>query len=251
MAAGGVTSQGEMMPLSGDTGRFSLQHLTRPPRIEPTGGIKPPLLLLAHGVGSHERDLFGLADELDERFFVASVRAPLTHGQGFGWYPVEFTPDGLVADEMYAGTSRDLLRTFIAEATTAYDLDASRVYLAGFSQGAIMSLYLALHAPEVVAGVVAMSGRLIGATLAERADDARLAGLPVLAVHGLHDRVLPITEGRRIQMELSRLPLDFAYQEYPMGHEVTRESLARVASFLTGRLNAAQYRRGAEGEMNP
>jgi phospholipase/carboxylesterase len=218
---------------------LSLTHLTRPPRIAPKDGEKPPLLLLLHGVGSHERDLFGLASELDGRFFVVSARAPLPHGGGFGWYPVDFTPNGPVADEAKAQTSRDLLETFINEVVTAYEVDAERVYLAGFSQGAIMSLYLALHSPEKVAGVAAMSGRLIGATLAERADDARLAGLPILAVHGVYDRVLTIAEGRRIRDELSRLPVKLTYHEYPMAHEVSRESLTEVASFLTTRLDSS------------
>ncbi|MBC7805003.1 MAG: alpha/beta fold hydrolase [Akkermansiaceae bacterium] len=218
---------------------LSLTHLTRPPRIAPPDGGKPPLLILLHGVGSHERDLFGLANELDGRFFVVSVRAPLPHGGGFGWYPVDFTPNGPVADEAKARTSRDLLQTFIGEITQAYGLDSDRVYLAGFSQGAIMSLYLALHSPELVAGVAAMSGRLIEATLSERAEDARLAGLPILAVHGVYDRVLTIAEGRRIQAELSRLPVELTYHEYEMAHEVSRESLGAVASFLTARLDSS------------
>lgn len=217
---------------------LSLIHLTRPPRVAPPAGEKPPLLLLLHGVGSHERDLFGLASELDGRFFVVSARAPLSHGGGFGWYPVDFTPNGPVADEAKARTSRDLLQKFIGEVTAAYDLDADRVYLTGFSQGAIMSLYLALHSPESVAGVAAMSGRLIEATLTDRADDARLAGLPILAVHGIYDRVLTIAEGRRVQTELSRLPVDFSYHEYEMAHEVSRESLSEVATFLTARLDS-------------
>ncbi|MBC8137034.1 MAG: alpha/beta fold hydrolase [Fibrella sp.] len=219
---------------------MSLTHLTRPPRIAPKDGEKPPLLLLLHGVGSHERDLFGLANELDGRFFVVSVRAPLTHGGGFGWYPVDFTPDGPIADESKARTSRDLLQTFIGEVIAAYGVDADRVYLTGFSQGAIMSLYLALHAPETVAGVAAMSGRLIEATLTERAEDARLAGLPILAVHGIYDRVLTIAEGRRVQTELSRLPVNLTYHEYAMAHEVSRESLAEVASFLTTQLDLSR-----------
>ncbi len=217
---------------------LSLTHVMRPPRIAPKDGEKPPLLLLLHGVGSHERDLFGLADALDGRFFVVSARAPLPHGGGFGWYPVDFTANGPVADETRAKTSRALLQTFIGEVTAAYGLDANRVYLTGFSQGAIMSLYLALHSPETVAGVVAMSGRLIEATLIERAEDARLAGLPILAVHGTDDRVLTIAEGRRIQTELSRLPVDLTYHEYDMAHEVSRESLAAVTSFLTARLDS-------------
>ncbi|MBC8141977.1 MAG: dienelactone hydrolase family protein [Armatimonadetes bacterium] len=216
---------------------LSLIHRTIAPRTAPKPGEKPPMLLLLHGVGSNEADLPGLAPYFDERFFVVSARAPLVHDSGFGWYPVQFTPNGAIPDESFAQTSRVTLETFIAEAVVAYDLDETRVYLVGFSQGAIMSLYLSLHSPELIAGAAAMSGRLINVTLAERADDPRLAGLPILAVHGLYDNVLTIADGRRIQSELSRLPLDFSYHEYPIGHHTSPESIAQVATFLTDCLN--------------
>ena len=215
---------------------LSLIHLVRPPLTPPAIGEKAPLLLLLHGVGSHEGDLFGLADDLDPRFFVVSARAPLARGGGFGWYPVEFTDAGPVADETQATKSRDLLLTFIAEAVTAYDLDKRRVFLTGFSQGAIMSLYLVLSYPETVAGVAVMSGRLLESALMERASDDRLAGLPILAVHGLYDTVLPITEGRRIGEELAKLPVALTYHEYPMAHSVSAQSFAQVTAFLTAQL---------------
>ena len=53
-----------------------LVHLLRPPLVAPPAGQKPPLLSLAHGVGSNERDLFSFADELDPRFMVVSARSP-------------------------------------------------------------------------------------------------------------------------------------------------------------------------------
>lgn len=219
---------------------LSLHHVSRPPRVAPPPGTKPPLLLLLHGVGADEHDLLGLAPPLDGRFHVVSARAPLSHGAGFGWYPVQFTPTGIVPDETVAVQSRDTLAAFVPEAVAAYDLDPRRVFLAGFSQGAIMSLTLALHTPELVAGVAAMSGRLLDVAWDERASDERLSGFPILAVHGLYDTVLPIAEGRRIRNELTKLPLTFAYHEYPMAHEISQESLAEVAGFLTGRLNAGE-----------
>ena len=64
----------------------SLTHLVVPPREPMPDGSAPPLLLLLHGRGSHERDLLGLADALDGRFLVVSARAPMPLGPGFHWY---------------------------------------------------------------------------------------------------------------------------------------------------------------------
>src|SRR5450759_1204785 len=61
-------------------GSLSLVHLIRPPTVPPAGPA--PLLMLLHGIGSHERDLMELAPELDGRFFIVSARAPVTLGSG-------------------------------------------------------------------------------------------------------------------------------------------------------------------------
>lgn len=220
------------------TASLSLTHLAQAPRQPHSDNSKPPLLVMLHGVGSHEHDLIGLAPYLDGRFFVVSARAPLNHGTGgFGWYPVQFTPQGITADETVAKQSRDRILAFLGEASGAYGTDPARTYLLGFSQGAIMSIYTALTHPGAVAGIAPMSGRLVPAALAERADDDALRGLPVFAVHGLYDQVLPIGQGREIRDALSRLPLDFTYKEYPMGHEVSPESLSDVSTWLTAQLD--------------
>lgn len=215
---------------------LSLVHLVRPPRVESSS---PPLAILLHGVGSNEADLFGLAPELDGRLLVLSVRAPIQLGaNAYGWYHIQFTPNGLIADEKEAEQSRQFLARFVDEAIDAYDADRRSVFLLGFSQGAIMSVALALTHPEKVAGVVAMSGRSPINALPFVAPDEALHGLPILAVHGSEDQVLPITYGRELRAALEQLPVDLTYREYPMGHWVTPESLLDVTTWLSARLEA-------------
>lgn len=214
---------------------LSLVHLVREPAI--AGSDPPPLLLMLHGIGSDEEDLFSLAPYLDGRFAIASARAPHTLAPGsYGWYRVEYGPGGLVVDEEEAKASRLALAHFIGELTKSYDVDSSRVYLMGFSQGAAMSLGLLLSRPDLIAGVVAMSGRLLPVSPKEEASGA-LNGIPVLVVHGTEDQVLPIDAGRAIRDYLLSLPLALTYKEYSMGHQVTPESLHDVASWLAERLD--------------
>ena len=218
---------------------LSLRHLVQGAQTAPTNGSQPPLLVLLHGVGSNEHDLFGLASYLDPRLVIVSARGPLTHEQsgGAAWYPVTFTPEGITTDETVAAESRDKIIHFLGEAAEAYGADPKRIYLGGFSQGAIMSLYVALTHPEATAGAVLMSGRLMPMAWDERAPNDRLRGLPILATHGLYDPVLPIASGREIRDKLSTLPLDFTYNEYPMAHEVSNESLALATGWLSARLD--------------
>lgn len=218
---------------------LSLPHLVQEAHAAPAAEEKPPLLLLLHGVRSNEQDLMGLAPYLDPRFFIVSARAPVVLGPGqFGWYPVAFTPEGPIGDPEQARASRDVLTRFIGEAVQAYGADAERVYLMGFSQGAIMSLYAALTQPGTVAGIALMSGRLLPEAWEERADDEALRGLPVIAVHGTYDQVLPIGEGRAIRDHLSTIPVDLTYREYDIAHEVSPESLSAVTQWLTERLDS-------------
>ncbi|MDX1931968.1 MAG: alpha/beta fold hydrolase [Capsulimonadales bacterium] len=213
---------------------LSLVHLMQFPRQSP----RPPLLILLHGVGSNEHDLFDLAGLLDPRFLTLSVRSPITFGPGaYGWYPVTFTPQGAVGDTRLAEEGRQKLITFIGEAVDTYGADPRQVYLLGFSQGAIMSLAVALTRPDLVAGAVVMSGRLLPEAFAHRADDAALRGLPILAVHGVLDTVLTIAEAREMNRKLSTLPLDLTYREYGMGHHTTPESISEVSRWLTARLD--------------
>jgi len=223
--------------------KLSLTHLTRGPVA--AGPTAPPLLLLLHGVGSNEEDLFSLAPYLDERFLVVSARAPfaLDYG-GYGWFRIEFTPGGMSADVEQAKKSLAMLPAFVDELIGAYGADRRRVYLAGFSQGAMMSLALTLTRPEKIAGVAAMSGRLPRQVLELEPDAEALAGKPFLVTHGLYDPVLPVENGRAARDYLSRLPVDLTYREYPMQHEVSAESLRDVTRWLTKTLDSGRVSSG-------
>ena len=213
----------------------SLVRLVRQPLVETS---TPPLLLLLHGVGSNEHDLFGLAPFLDERFLIISVRAPNTLAPGsYAWFEVDFTPQGPVINPAQAEASRKALIAFLGEALTAYDADPKRVYSMGFSQGAIMSASVALTRPDLVAGAVLMSGRVLPEIQPLIASPRALENLPFLVVHGIMDTVLPIEYGRASRRLLSSLPVELTYHEYPMEHEVSQESMADVAAWLSTHLD--------------
>jgi phospholipase/carboxylesterase len=217
---------------------LSLIHLVRQPKNEAGA---PPLLLLLHGFGSNEHDLYGLTPFLDERFLIISVRAPNTLGpESYAWFDLDFTSQGPVINPKQAEISRETLITFLNEAVTAYGTDPERVYLMGFSQGAIMSASVALTQPELVAGVVMMSGRILPEIRPFIASKEELAGLPFIVVHGTADTVLPITYGRASRELLSWLPVELTYHEYSTGHEVSQESLNDVTTWLSAKLDKAQ-----------
>ena len=216
---------------------FSLTHRSRPPRVEGEGA--PPALVLLHGFGSDENDLMGLAPYLDPRLHIITPRAPLALPFGmYAWYNIEYLPGGdFRISEDEARASIELLDRFLDEIAEGYDFDPQRLFIGGFSQGSIQSLGMMLRQPERFAGVLAMCGRWPAPIEAERAPDERLAGKPVVAIHGLYDEVIPIRYAHEVRDKLTALPVDLTYREFRMGHEINGESLAFVRDWLTERLS--------------
>jgi phospholipase/carboxylesterase len=220
--------------------QLALTYLTREPQVpDAAQQDRPPLLLLLHGVGSHEGDLFRFAAQADPHFLVLSVRAPLTRAPGsYAWFSVEQTPHGprIVSDQLAA--SRATLAQFIREAVAAHNADPDRVYLLGFSQGAIMAMTLALTQPRLLAGVVAIAGRIPPEVLSWAVSPEQTAGLPLLLEHGRQDEVLNIDWAHKARAVLEGQQVALTYCEYDAPHRITQEMLADATSWLSARLDA-------------
>lgn len=218
---------------------MTLEYRYREPARTGSENEKPPLLLLLHGIGADENDLFALAPHLDERFFVASARAPfvLPYG-GFAWFELTIEPGAPVGVNVRQfEQSREMIFDFIEELVAAHDPDPGRIYLGGFSQGAMMTLSAVLRRPEKFAGAVAMSGRAMPEMLPAEGIPDGLQDFPVFVAHGLHDPVLPIENGRATRELLAGLPVDLEYREYPMAHEISPQSLQDAGRWLRRQLD--------------
>lgn len=213
----------------------SIKTIERRPRAPADG--PPPLLLLLHGYGAGERDLFDLADHLDPRLHVVSARAPLAlPWGGFAWYHLGGQPGALVPDPETRARAADLLERFVEALPAQAGADPRRVYLLGFSQGAIMSLALAARRPELVAGVIPVSGYLDPATIPP-AGPASLDGLPILHMHGTYDEVIPVAAAHMTRDLLGQTGARYEYHEYPVGHGIHPDGLGVIQSWLAARLD--------------
>ena len=180
-----------------------------------------------------------LAPAFDPRFVVLSARSPITLGSNsFAWFRVTFTAQGPVIDANEAKVGWTHVAHFIDEAVEAYSADSARVFVVGFSQGGIIALAALLTAPEQIAGVAVMSGRLLPEVMPYAAEPERLRDKPVLIVHGITDEKLGIHFARSAREQLARFPLTLTYRELAMGHTVSDASLAEVVSWLATQLSA-------------
>ncbi len=210
---------------------LSLHHLVREPKIKLA---KNPLLLLIHGYGSNEDDLFSFANELPDTYYVISVRAPYSLQYGsYAWYSINFDADeNKFSDNDEARTSRDLIAHFIDEVVTNYPIDANNISLLGFSQGAILSYAVALSYPEKVQRVVAMSGYLNGDLLKEDYLKNNFSNLKIFASHGTVDQVIPVDWARKAKPKLDNLGILNTFNEYPIGHGISPQNFYDLKQWL-------------------
>ena len=210
---------------------MTLHHLVRAPKIILD---KNPLLLLLHGYGSNEEDLFSFASELPEEYYVISARAPYDMGFGsYAWYAINFDADeNKFSDIPQAQQSRDLIANFINELVANYPIDPSNVTLIGFSQGTILSYAVALSYPEKIQRVVAMSGYINTEMVKPNFETNNFSNLKIFASHGTVDQVVPVDWARKAAPALTQLGIEIVYKEYPVGHGVAPQNFYDFKNWL-------------------
>ena len=210
-------------------------HLYRP--VDPAAGA-PWLLVLLHGVGSNEADLFGLAPAVPGQFHVLSLRAPFHMGpDAFGWFTFSVRSDGhRVIDAEQEVASRRILAQVISSSAEQLSVPAERVVVGGFSQGGIMSLSLLLTRPELLAAALVMHSRLLPEIEPSVAPAEALRGRRLWVSHGTADSVMPLANAHIIRDRIRELPVELSYAEFPGGHEIRPAELSAVMTWLDGLL---------------
>ncbi|KVV15548.1 alpha/beta hydrolase [Flavobacterium sp. TMP13] len=196
---------------------------------------KNPLIVLLHGYGSNEEDLFSFATELPDTYYVVSARAPYDMQFGsYAWYAINFDADqNKFSDNEQAKVSRDTIADFIDELIANYPIDAHNVSLVGFSQGAILSYAVALSHPEKIQKVVAMSGYFNADIIAEGFEKNDFKNLKIFASHGTSDQVVPLEWARKTPAALGQLNIPITYKEYPVGHGVAPQNFYDFKEWLS------------------
>lgn len=214
---------------------LDLYHLVRKPKIQTK---KAPLLIMLHGYGSNEEDLFSFAEELPEELFIISVRAPYSMPPyGYAWYAINWTNSGgKFSDDEQAIISRDKISEFIDQALETYPVDPKNVTLVGFSQGCILSLAVALSYPQKVKNVIGLSGYTNKDILKEGYEKNNFSQLSCYISHGSADQVVPVEWGRKTKPLLDSLGIANQYSEFPVGHGVAPQNFLELRKWLEERI---------------
>jgi phospholipase/carboxylesterase len=217
---------------------LSLDYHSRPSNKE-----NAPLLLLLHGYGSNEDDLYSFAPHMSQDFHIISARAPYDlPPQGAAWYAIDYTADkGKFSDLNQARRSMELIETFLTELTGKYSLDTNGLNILGFSQGAILSMAIALENPGMFKNVVAMSGYLNTDLLDDMKQvESRFReskkNTNFFISHGTMDQVIPFQWAQQAQPIMERLNVDYVFKQYPAGHGVAPDNFQDMKQWLEKRI---------------
>ena len=212
-----------------------LHYLVRPSSLKDNA----PLLLLLHGYGSDENDLFSFASELPKELLIISLQAPYKlQPYGYAWYAIHFDNEqGKWSDDEQAKQSRDLVAHFIDTLSETFSFDKENVTLLGFSQGTILSYAIALTYPEKVKNVIALSGYLNTNIITIKKDPSEYQHLDFYCSHGSVDQVIPVDWARQAPPFLDSLKIKYQYKEFPVGHGVAPQNFYELREWLKQKLN--------------
>jgi phospholipase/carboxylesterase len=195
------------------------------------------LVVFLHGYGADGNDLLGLADALGPHLPGVAFAAPDAPepcaGNPFGrqWFPIPWL-DGSSEAAAAAGlaAAADDLNAFLDARLADDGLAADRLALVGFSQGAMMAMHVAPRRAAAVAGVVAISGRLLAH---DRLAAEAAVKPPVLLVHGDQDDLVPFANMEFAGQELNRAGFTvYGHVMRGTGHGIAPDGLGATLSFL-------------------
>ncbi|WP_439862508.1 alpha/beta hydrolase [Pseudomonas antarctica] len=193
-----------------------------------------PLVIFLHGFGSNEEDLFGIKDSLPSTWTYLSARAPMPVApSGYRWFAKKAGEGDYNGETADLQRSAKLIEAFVTQATAKYHTQSDRVFLVGFSQGAIMSYEVGLRQPALVRGIAALSGSILPVLKAELKPRASLDQLAIFIGHGTSDQALPYASATRANEVLTGLGLKPEFHGYPgMPHTVSDAEVQDLKAWL-------------------
>jgi phospholipase/carboxylesterase len=213
------------------------------------GGGQGPLVVLMHGFGAPGDDLVDLGAMLGAptgtRFVFPEAPLVVDGGPGRAWWMLDLEDferrargervdrSQQVPDDLPA--VREALLELLAEVGARLSAPPERTILGGFSQGSMLACDVALHAPSRPAGLLLLSSTLLAQHVWEPRM-ARLAGLPILQAHGLHDGLLAHDDAERLRDLLVGAGAAVTFVSFRGGHEIPPVVLQAASRFLTQHL---------------
>lgn len=191
-------------------------------------GKRYPVIYAMHGMGSNEKDIMSIIEELKDDFIIIGIRGALTMNSGFAYYTIRSFGNLDIAsfDEAI-----EKIEAFIDNSPNKYPIDPSRQFLLGFSQGAILSMSLALRIGNKIKGIVALSG-YVPKYVKDNYLIKSVDEISIFIGHGEIDPIFPLNIGNdnyeffKVRTEL------LSFNSYPVDHQISLKEKNDVIAWL-------------------
>lgn len=200
-------------------------------------GVENPqyLVVFLHGYGSNGEDLISLAHDFQSaipnaHFISPNAPLDLPHPffEAYQWFELYSMEPQIIFPQIIA--ANNVLDEFIFEQLKRFNLSYKNLILLGFSQGAMMSLYNSIRRKEEIAGVLALSGRLI---LPSHVGQNDYSKPNICLIHGNQDPVVPFSSFTEAKNNLTNMNFNFEAHEIDhLGHSINIEVVRKCRDFL-------------------
>jgi len=192
-----------------------------------------PALFLMHGYGNNEKQFNKLLEAYNNKFLIVSMRAPFRSMVLFNrWYEYSISNGDTLSNQLQITESTNRIIHTIEHIKNEYNIDEKKMFIGGFSQGAIMSYKLALLYPQKFFGLIVHSARLpVEYSIVKSSDYYK--NLNVLIVHGSEDNTLTTKWAFQGKMLFEQLGSNTEYFETKIGHEMTEVTIDKIIEWLS------------------
>ena len=218
--------------------KLPFYHLVRKSNLEST---LSPLLIMVHGYGSNEKDLFSFSRAIPEHITIISLRGDIEiQNDSYAWYNISLDFNGNKSyDITKAQESRDRIVTCIDQCIEIYNIDKKNITLLGFSQGSMLVNAVALSFPEKVNNVISLSGAF-DPNIIDISEIKTLKKLSFYVSHGTLDEILPFELSKQSLKILDQNKVDYIFEEYPIGHGVSPDNFKSMLKWMNEKINSPQ-----------
>jgi len=227
-----IVAKGRNSPVEAHEHQGSqLKYLTvHPDNYDPNK--KYPMIIMLHGFGANMQDLAGVAPVLHPTGYVyAFPNAPEAMELAPGMIGYSWTHPERRRDPEEDAKTRVMLNEFFREVMEQYNVEPGNAVLGGFSQGGRMAYACGLGKPDLFAGVMALSAAVFDTDpLLEQLPAERTQ--PVFIAHGDADMTVAVDQARMTKAFLESEGYQPVYNEYPVGHEISRSLLSDMTTWL-------------------
>lgn len=209
----------------------SLNYVVRMPNESQN---RAPMLILLHGYGSNENDLFALSDKIPSNWLIVSVRAPnKISNNSYCWYSVRMENSKIIINTKEEAESREAILTLIHKLIKIYKVDTSKIVLAGFSQGANIAESTSLLNATTIKGFAVFSGRFLDDLKPTLAKSQNYKNMRAYVAHGNQDNMLPINYAQENIKILGQLGIKIEYVTDEVGHSISKKELQAFSNWLS------------------